>query len=68
MLANQMRAAKQPQVFRNGWAGDGKRAGNCSGGLAPAPQQIEDGTASRIGKRLKGGLRRICNRSVPHNA
>jgi len=68
VLANQMRAAEQAQMFGDGRAGDGKSAGDLSGGLAAAAQQIEHRAASGIGESLEGGLGRICNRTVTHNA
>src|ERR1700685_50317 len=68
MLLHQMRPAQQAKMLGDCWAGNGKGLRNVSGGLAAAAQQIEDGAAGGIGECLKGGFRRICNRSVPHNA
>jgi len=72
VLAHKVRAAQQAQVLGNGGAGDGKGAGNLPGGLAAAAEQVEDGAARGIGQCVKGSFlipeRRICNRTVTHNA
>lgn len=71
MFADEVGATEKAQVFGDGGAGNGKGSGNLSGGLAAAAEEIEDGTAGRIGQGLEGGLgaarRRICNRMVTHN-
>lgn len=75
VLANQVRAAEKAQVAGDGRAGDGKGAGDLSGRLAAAAQEVENGAASGIGQGLEGGLGgywpcgsepRICNRMVTH--
>jgi hypothetical protein len=71
MLANQVGAAKQAQVFGDGGTRNGKRAGNLASRLAAAAKKIKDGAARGIGKGLKREFRvssrRICNRTVTHN-
>ena len=72
MLAHQVRAPQQAQVLGDRGTGYGEGSGNVSGGLAAAAKHVEDGTAGGIGEGLEGGFvvpgRRICNRTVPHNA
>jgi hypothetical protein len=68
VLPYQVSAAQQSKVLGDGRAGDGESASDFSRRLAAAAQQIKDGTAGRIGEGLEGHLRRICNRTVPHNA
>lgn len=71
MLADEMRAAQQPQVTGDGRSRYRKCLSDRSGGLAATPQQIEDGAAGGIGDGLERGVLglegRICNRMVPHN-
>ena len=71
MLAHQVRAAEQAEMFGDGGTGNGKGAGDLPGGLAATAKKVEDGPAGRIGEGLKGDFRvssgRICNRSVTHN-
>jgi hypothetical protein len=38
MFANQMSAPQEAEVLRDGGTGDGKRSGNCPGGLTAAAQ------------------------------
>jgi hypothetical protein len=72
MLADQVRTPQQPQVLGNRGTGHRKSSGNVSGRLAAPPQHVEDGAPGGIGQRLESRLcvpdRRICNRTVPHNA
>ena len=72
MLADQVRAPQQAQVLGNRGTGHRKSPGNVSSRLATSPQHVEDGAARGIGERLESRLRvpdrRICNRTVPHNA
>jgi len=72
VLANQVSTPQQTQVLRDGWAGNRESAGNLSRRLRAAAQEIENGATGRIGQGLEGGLtvscRRICNRTVTHNA
>lgn len=72
VLAHQVSTAQQTQVLRDGRAGNRKCAGDLSRRLRATSQEIENGAAGRIGESLKGGFvmpgRRICNRTVTHNA
>ena len=72
VLANQVSTAQQTQVLRDCRAGNGESAGDLSRGLRATAQEIENGSAGRIGEGLEGGFampgRRICNRTVTHNA
>jgi hypothetical protein len=68
MLVHEVGAAEEAEVLGDGRTGNGKGSGDFSGGLAAAAEEIEDGTAGGIGESLKGGGRRICNRTVTHNA
>jgi hypothetical protein len=72
VFANEVGAAQQAEMFRNRWTGDGKSAGDLPRGLAAAAEQIQNGASCRVGESLEGGLvgpgRRICNRTVTHNA
>jgi hypothetical protein len=75
MLLHKMRAAQQAQMLGDCRTRNRKGFGNLARGLAAPAQQVEDSTASRIGKRLEGGLSaiacrgaQICNRTVTHNA
>jgi hypothetical protein len=72
VLANQVSTAQQTQVLRYGWAGNRERAGDLPSRLRAAAQEIENGAAGRIGEGLEGNFavpsRRICNRTVTHNA
>jgi hypothetical protein len=71
VLANQMRTAKQAQVFGNGRAGNRESFGDLAGRLAAAAQQVKHGAACRIGEGLEGRFGcsrgRMCNRTVTHN-
>ena len=67
VLAHEVRAAQQAQVFGNRRTGDGKGAGDFSGRLAAPPQKVEDGTPSGIGQSLERSFGGICNRTVTHN-
>ena len=67
MFMDQVSAAQEAKMFRDGGAGNREGSGDGSGGLAAAAQQIKDGAAGRVGQRLEGGFRGICNRTVPHN-
>jgi hypothetical protein len=68
----QVGSAKKAKMLRDRRARDREDFGNLSCGLAAAAQQIQDGAARGIGESLEGGLgvsgRRICNRTVTHNA
>lgn len=68
VLGYKPRPAKLTQVLRNCRTRYGERSGDLAGGLSSLPQQIKDGAPGGIGERVEGSLRRICNRSVPHNA
>lgn len=72
VLANQVSTPQQTQVLRDGRAGNGKCAGDLSSGLRAPAQEIENGAAGGIGEGLECGFavpsRRICNRTVTHNA
>ncbi len=71
MLAHEVGATQQAQVFGNCRTRDRKGAGDLSGGLTAAAEQVKNSAASGIGEGLEGVLgslrRRICNRSVTHN-
>lgn len=71
MLTHEMGAAQQAQMFGDCGTGDGKSAGDSSGGLAASAKKVENSAAGGIGEGLEGGLRvsfrGICNRTVPHN-
>jgi len=56
VLPHQVGAAEQAQVLGDGGTRDGKSSGDFSGGLAAAPQEVEDGAAGGVGERLEGGL------------
>src|SRR5437879_1321244 len=72
VLANQVSTAQQTQVLRDSWSGNRESAGDLSSRLRAAAQEIENRATRRIGQSLKGGFavpgRRICNRTVTHNA
>src|SRR5208283_4130257 len=72
VLTDEVGATQQAQVLRDRGAGHGEGAGDLSGRLAAAAEQVEDGSAGGIGQGLESGLggfgRRICNRTVTHNA
>jgi hypothetical protein len=59
VLADEMGATQQAQMFRDRRTRDGKSLSNVSGRLAAAAQEIEDGAPRRIGERLEGGFGRI---------
>jgi hypothetical protein len=67
-----MRAAEQAQMLGDCGTRDGKSLSDASGGLAATAQEVEYGAAGGVGERLESGFgnlgRRICNRTVPHNA
>jgi hypothetical protein len=65
---HQTSLAELPKVLRNRWARDWERLGDLAGGLGSPAKQVQYGTASGIGESVEGGLGRICNRTVPHNA
>ena len=56
MFSDQVRAAKQAQVFRDGRPRDGERAGDLTGRLASPAQEIEDGAPGGIGQSLERHL------------
>jgi len=56
VLPHQVGAPEQAQVLGNGGARNRKSSGDFSGGLAAAPQQIQNGAPGGIGERLEGGL------------
>ena len=68
VLTNQVSAAKQAQVLRNGGAGDRKCSGYLSCRLAAASQKIKDGAPGGIGEGLKSYVWRIFKRLASHNA
>src|SRR3984893_10979573 len=68
MLAHQMRPAQQSQVLRDCRTRDWEGSRDVASRLASPPQQIENGATRGIGQSMKRRFRRICNRSVPHNA
>ena len=68
LLLHQVGTAQQAQVFGNRGTRHGKRPGNLSGRLHSLPQQVEYGPARRISQGMESSFRRICNRTVPHNA
>jgi hypothetical protein len=59
VLADEMGATQQAQMFRDRRTRDGKSLSNVSGGLAAAAQEVEDGSAGRIGERLEGSFSRL---------
>jgi hypothetical protein len=67
VLVYQVCAPEQTQVFRNRRPRDRKRLRDLPSRLAPVAKQVEHRTPGRIGECAERGLRRICNRSVPHN-
>lgn len=67
-LFDEVGATQKAQVFGDSGPGDGKEPGDLSRGATPAAQEVKNGAASGIGKRAEGRFRRICNRSVTHNA
>lgn len=66
MLRDEMSAAEQAEMLGNGGTGDGEGLRDTAGGLTSLPQEIEHGAAGGVGEGAKGGLRRICNRTVTH--
>ena len=61
-------AAQQTQMLGNGGAGNRKGLGDAAGGKAAPAQQVEYGATRGIGKRAEDNPRRMCNRSVTHDA
>src|ERR1700682_5126781 len=68
MFAHQMRPAQQSQVLRDCRTRNWEGSRDVARWLASPPQQIENGATRGIGQSMKRRFRRICNRSVPHNA
>ena len=68
VLHHQTRFAELTQVFRNRGTGNRESLGDLPGGLGSGAKQVEHGSAGGIGEGVKRGFRRICNRTVPHNA
>lgn len=67
MLVHQVCATQQTQVFRNRRPRDRKRLRDLPSRLAPFAEQVENRSPGRISESVESGLRRICNRLVPHN-
>jgi hypothetical protein len=68
----QVCAPQETQMLRNGGAGHRKGAGDLSRGPRTTAQKIENGATGGISEGLEDGFaapgRRICNRTVTHNA
>jgi len=68
VFANQMGAAKEAKVLGDRRTRDGESPSDFTCRLAAAPKQIEDSAAGGVGQSLESSFRRICNRTVSHNA
>ena len=66
-LFDEMGLSEQPKMLGYGRTRQGKDSGNLTRGLATRTQEIKHSASCGIGQRLKRALRRICNRTVPHN-
>ena len=53
VLINQMSPAQDFEVLGDGWARNGKSAGNLPGRTRPCPQEIEHGAAGGIGQGVE---------------
>ena len=68
MFEYKARFAQLPKVFRNRWTGYGKGLCDVTRWLLTLAEEIQNSAAGGIGERMERELRRICNRSVPHDA
>lgn len=68
VFPDEMSATKQTQMFGNRWTGNGKSAGDLSGGLAAPTEQVEDSATGGIGESVESGFGGICNCTVTHIA
>jgi hypothetical protein len=64
---DEMGLSEQPKMLGYGRTRQGKDSGNLTRRLAAGTQKVKHRTPCGIRQRLKRSLRRICNRTVPHN-
>ena len=68
MFDHQARLAQMSKVLGNCRTRNWKGICDVPRGLFAAAEEVQDSAAGGIGERMESSCRRICNRTVPHNA